>query len=86
MPSISSSQTLKDQLQEDKINFYDKKKPWADYIMFPERIVQEFEKMLGFKTKREAESVLRVLNIMMYGNSVVGEAQHLEVFHKFVHH
>ena len=86
MPAISPTQTLKDELQKDKINFYDKKQPWGNHIMLPERKPQEFEKVLGFKTRREAESVLRVLNIMMYGNSVVGEAQHLEVFTKFVKH
>ena len=79
MPAVSPTQTLKDELQKDKINFYDKKQPWGNHIMLPERKPQEFEKVLGFKTRREAESVLRVLNIMMYGNSVVGEAQHLEV-------
>ena len=84
MPGVSPTQTLKDELQSDRINFYVNRQPWGNHIMLPERKPQEFEKVLGFKTRREAESVLRVLNIMMYGNSVAGEAQHLEVFQKFV--
>ena len=48
--------------------------------MSPERPVQEYEKILQFKSKREAESVLRMLNIFMYGNTVLGEEHHLEIF------
>ena len=70
---------LMDTLKSDKV-FYDKKAPWSDIIMSPERTVQEYEKILQFKSRTEAEPALRVLNIFMYGNTSIGEEHHLEVF------
>ena len=51
--------------------------------MSPERTVQEYEKILQFKSRREAEPVLRVLNIFMYGNTSIGEKHHLDVFARY---
>ena len=75
-----------DLLKQDKIHWDKKPVQWSNFILAPERTVKDYEKVLGFRSKQDAESVLRVLHIFMYGSTTIGEESHMEVYARYSMH